>query len=183
MKAWDRHELIRCFRCLSCILMVPVLAWVWLAARDPAYSVFNGAVHKYVLSGEIFRDRFNTIHAGFTMDQPTIGKWLFWFTFMSVTSMPLTLLVRLLTDRECKWSWLIFAIANVVICICLICMLSWPLIWLGQYIHSMGFTPRRVLGLLYAGVAGAGVLGFFAWSIRRPSREQRDAPRPGTVHD
>ena len=179
MRALDRQQLIRHLRRLGCILMLPILAWVWLAARDPAYSVFNGALPKFVLSGEVFGDRFDTTHAGFAMDQPTIGKWLFWFTFMSVTSMPLTCLVRALTDRKCKWSWSVFAIANVVLGICLICMLSWPLIWLGQYIHSMGFTPRRVMGLLYAGVAGAGVLGFFAWSIRRPCGEH--GLEPGTV--
>ena len=181
MKAWDRQQLMRHLRRLSCILMLPILAWVWLAARDPAYSVLSGAVPKYLLSGEVFRDQFNTIHAGFVLDQPTIGKWLFWFTCMTVTSMPLTLLVRALTDRKCKWAWSVFAIANVALGICLISMLSWPLIWLGQYIHSMGFTIRRVFGLLYGGMAGAGVLGFIAWSIRRPPREQRDAVKPGTV--
>ncbi len=26
------------------IMRVPILAWVWLAAREPVISVFNGAV-------------------------------------------------------------------------------------------------------------------------------------------
>lgn len=64
------------------ILMVPILYWVWLMARKPFISVFNGTVPRYVISGRLFLESFNRIHAGFALDQPTIGKWLFWFIFL-----------------------------------------------------------------------------------------------------
>jgi hypothetical protein len=58
------------------------------AAREPVLSVFGGTVPHYVLSGRLFTEEFNIVHAGFVMDQPIIGKWLFWFSAMTMSSLP-----------------------------------------------------------------------------------------------
>lgn len=151
------------------ILMLPILAWVWLAAREPVISVFNGCVPHLILSGKLFSERFNTISAGFTMDQPTIGKWLFWFTVMTVSSLPYAAAVRWLSNRAKGSAYLAYVVCVVILGIFLLCILSWPLSWLIQYVASMGFTPRRICGLIYSVAGGLLVIGFLSFAFRKPN--------------
>lgn len=44
------------------VLMFPILAWVWLVAREPFVSVFSGAVPHYVLSGKLFTEQIGRAH-------------------------------------------------------------------------------------------------------------------------
>jgi hypothetical protein len=149
------------------LLMLPIHRWVWLAARKPVTSVFNGNVPYYVLSGKLFSDPFNRIHAGSALDQPTIGKWLFWFTVMTLSSLPYAAAVRCVSNRR-HWSgYSTFGLSVVTLCVCLLCILSWPLCWLIQYIHSMGFTFNRIFGLIYATGGGVGMIVFLIWAIRK----------------
>lgn len=148
------------------LLMLPILFWVWMPAHDPLISVLNGAVPGDVLSGRLFTDKFDTVHAGFSLDQPTIGKWLFWFTVMTVSSLPWAAAVRWLSDRTTRSGYWAYGACVGILALLLLCILTWPLSWLIQYVCSMGFTPRRAYGLLYA-VSGASlVIGFLAWSFR-----------------
>lgn len=168
------------------LLMVPIFGWVWLAAREPAISVFSGAVPGYVFGGKLFTEPFNTVHAGFVLDQPTIGKWLFWFTVMAVSSLPYVALVRWLADRTTRLGRIAFGVGASVLGLLLLCILSWPMCWLIQYVCSMGFTPRRVYGLVYANVGGLLVIGFVAWSYWNPELEDAASPNgpaelPGNV--
>jgi hypothetical protein len=156
------------------LLMLPILAWVWLAAKEPVISIFNGAVPRYVLSGKLFAEPFNTIHAGFALDQPTIGKWLFWFSVMAGTSLPFAAGVGWFADRNRRAGRLAFGIGVGVLGVFLLCILSWPLSWLIQYTWSMGFTPKRTYGLVYSVAGGLLVIGFVAWAFRKPKR--KDAP-------
>ena len=154
----------------SLCLMLPIIAWVWLIASEPVISVFGGAVPKFILSGKIFNERFNIIHAGFVLDQPTIGKWLFGFTIMLITSLPYTALVGWMSNRGTKSGYFMFGITITIIGIFLLCIISWPLCWLVQYICSMGFTLRRIFGLIYAAV-GIFLVVWFMWcSWRKPKK-------------
>jgi hypothetical protein len=168
-----KRHLERCRHRLSwlgiSILMLPILSWVWQTARDPIISVFNGAVPRYVVSGELFSERFDTIHAGFVMDKPTIGKWLFLFTVMTASSLPCAAAVRWLSDRTRRFAYLAYAVCGAILGVFLLCILSWPLLWLIQYASSMGFTPRRIYGLLYAFAGGLLVIGFIVFAFRRPN--------------
>lgn len=150
------------------VLMAPCLAWVWLAANEPVRSVLSGAVPRYVLDGRAFREPFNIVHAGFAMDQPTIGKWLFWFSVMVWSSIPYVVLVAWLGNRHTKAGWLVYALFGFLLATCLLCLLSWPSIWLVQYVRSMGWTPRRAAGLAYCALGVFAVLGFLIWAVRRP---------------
>ena len=161
------------------LLMLPILGWVWLAAREPAISVFNGGVPYYVLSGKLFSEPFNIVHAGFVMDQPTIGKWLFWFSFMALSSLPYVTVVRWLADRKTPAGRFAYGIWVAVFCVLLWCMLSWPLCWLIQYVCSMGITPRRILGLVYAVAGGLLLIGFVLWGFRNPNRNDAGAQPNG----
>ena len=153
-------------------IMLPILVWVWLAASEPFLSVISGTVPYYVISGKVFSEKFDIIHAGFVLDQPTIGKWLFWFSVMAISSLPYAAAVRWLGDRNSRGGYLAYSISIVVLCVFLLCMLSWPLCGLIQYISSMGLTPKRVYGLLYGICCGILVIGFFAWAIRKPKEQK-----------
>jgi len=154
------------------ILMVPILYWVWLMARKPVISVFNGTVPRYVISGRLFSEPFNKIHAGFALDQPTIGKWLFWFTFMTLSSLPYAAAVRWLSNRRNRGGYFAYGIAIVILCTFLLCILSWPLTWLIQYVNSMGFTSNRLIGLIYGTGGGLLVIGFLVWAFMKPKEAE-----------
>ena len=155
-------------------LMLPVLILAWFVAKEPFLSVASGDLSCYVLSGKLFSENFNTIHAGSGLDQPTIGKWLFWFSVMALLSLPYATTVRWICRRGNIVGYLAYVIPVILLCVFLLCILSWPICWLIQYVHSMGFTPRKVCGLIY-GVAGcAMVIGFLFRAIRKPKNEQEN---------
>ena len=153
------------------LLILPILLWVWPVAKLPAVSVFNGTVPRYIMSGKLSSEQFDIGHAGFSLDQPTIGKWLFWFTVMSVSSLPYAAVVRWFNNSRSWGGRFAYRIAIAVLCTLLLCILSWPLCWLIQYVYSMGSTPRRVYGLLYAIAGAILVIGFFVWAIRKPKEQ------------
>jgi hypothetical protein len=119
-----------------------------------------------VLSGRIFSDSWNRIHVGFTLDQPTIGKWYFWFSVFTIFSLPYMAVVRRFCVRHSKLRHWIFVAWLTVLCLFLICLLTIPFFWLIQYIDAMGTTARRIEGIIY-GIGGyASILGFYVWAVR-----------------
>ena len=153
------------------LLMLPILAWVWPLAREPVISVCNGAVPRFILSGKIFSEHFNIVHAGHYMDQPTIFKWLFWFTFMTASSLPYAAAVGWLSNRTGKSGYLAYLIGVATLSVFLLSMLSWPFCWLIQYVSSMGFTLKRIMGLFYGGLGAMLILGFVYSAIRTPKQK------------
>lgn len=147
-------------------LMIPILGWVWIAARDPVDWVFSGGV--FVFIGKVFSEPFNIIHAGSALDQPTIGKWLFWFTVMTVSALPYSLLIRWSSDRTKAFAYILYVVFSAILGIFLLCILSFPFLSLIQYIYSMGVTPRRIQGLIYAAVGGTLIIGFIVIAFRKP---------------
>lgn len=161
------------------VLMIPILGWVWLVASDPVHFVFSGGV--FVLIGELFSKPFDIIHAGSTLDQPTIGKWLFWFTVMAISALPYSLLIRWLSDRTKARAYIVYAIFSVVLGIFLLCILSFPFLLLIQYIYSMGVTPRRIHGMIYAVIGGILTIGFIAVAFRKPRDMSENTSQPVAV--
>jgi hypothetical protein len=143
----------------------PLLILVGWIAWDPFMSIASGRLPDYVLSGKLFTDKFDIGHAGSALDQPTIGKWLFWFTLMTILSLPYIANVRRISDRTSRMDYWVFAVLTVTICVMLFSILSWPLCWLIQYIHSMGVTNKRIWGLTYAVAASIGVVLFLFWAV------------------
>jgi len=128
----------------------------------------DGSLPRFVLSGRLFTERFDIVHAGWAMDQPTVGKWLIWFTVLTSVAIPYVGIVRWMSNRSTPFGYWLFTGASVVLSILLLSILSWPVSWLVQYICSMGLTPRRIAGLAY-GIAGAiMVLTLLCWTVRRP---------------
>lgn len=79
---------------------------------------------------------------------------------------------RLYADPEKRLNYRLLAAASMIHLIFLLTLLSFPASALARYIVQMGFTPKRVLGIVYH----CGLLGFMAvyffWVMRRPRMKQ-----------
>ena len=149
------------------LMVLPLVGLIGLFGVERFLGTFT-----YVLSGQLFDSGWDRIHAGFTLDQPTIGKWYFWFTVFMVFSLPYMAAVRRFCIRQSKLRHWIFAVGLTILCLFLICLLTIPFFWLVQYIDAMGVTARRSEGILY-GIGGyVAVLLFYMWAVRfRKSRD------------
>ncbi len=54
----------------------------------------------YMFSGNLFASDWDRIHAGFALDQPTIGKWYFWFSVFTVLSIPYLVAIKCYCVRQ-----------------------------------------------------------------------------------
>jgi hypothetical protein len=118
------------------------------------------------LSGQIFHERWNTIHAGTALDQPTIGKWYFWFTVFTVFWLSYMAGIKRFCLRYLSIRYWIFMAGLTVLCLFLVCLLTIPFWWLIQYIREMGWTDKRLFGLLYGIIGYLSVLGYYVWAVR-----------------
>ena len=148
--------------------MFPLFVLAWPVVVDPVMLLLSGDFPAYVLKGKLFSEKFDIIHAGSALDQPTIGKWLFWFTVLSAVSIPYSAFTGWLADRSNPVCRLAFAVPAALLCLSLLCVLSWPLCMLIQYVYSMGFTPRRIYGLIYVVAGAVLVFSFLIWAVRKP---------------
>jgi len=159
----------------TALLMFPVLAWTVLLASDCLENIFHSQslLLPSLISGELLARPFNTYHATGAKGTPTIGYWLFWFTLFAVASLPWALAVRWLSNREKRGAYAVYAFCSMVLGITLLAMLIIPLIWLIQYVNTMGVTPRRIRGLAYCAIGGLVVLGFIVSAFVRRRTGQR----------
>lgn len=138
-------------------LPLVLLAWMFEGGeRGMFFGTFTA-----VLSGGIFREEWHPIHAGFVLDQPTIGKWYFWFSVFTAVWLPYMAAVKYFFIRRSTPRRMIFAAGITFLCLFLACLLTIPFWWLIQYIQAMGWTPKRAFGLFYA--AGAYGILFIFW--------------------
>jgi hypothetical protein len=107
-------------------------------------------------------------HVGGALDQPTIGKWYFWFTILSATLLPYLAAVRWASDRSTWRGHLAFALPAFVICLLFLCIITLPFDWLLEYIAAMGWTVRRAMGLAYGVYAYFAVSAFLLWALSEP---------------
>lgn len=143
--------------------VLPLILLAWIVEEGEPGS-FLGAFYT-VLTGQIFDHGWDPVHAGFTLDQPTIGKWFFWFTVFTAICLSYMELVRKFGVRSVKPRHWIFAVGLTALCLFLICLLTIPFWWLIQYIHAMGWTPKRLFGLFYGTGGYAIVLVFWYRAI------------------
>lgn len=128
--------------CMIVLLGLPlfVMFWVW---RDACRVPFG------VLGGALFRSPWHIAHAGFCMDQPTIGKWYFWSTAFS----GLWMLFAWAASRICLPCSRTVRRAYAILTLCALSIYllvhTVPSFWTLQYIHAMGFTHRRVIALAW----------------------------------
>ncbi len=132
------------------LTVLPVLAmfWNWRDARRVPFGV---------LGGGLFRAPWHIAHAGFCMDQPTIGKWCFWSTVFSGAWILFTLLTYRICrpcSRAVRKTYAILTLSALFI---YLLVHTVPFFWTIQYIHAMGFTPHRLIALTW-GITGYAVL-------------------------
>jgi len=132
----------------------------------------------HVASGRLFASGFDRDHVGTVLDQPTIGKWFLIFTVFAAVVLPYLTIARWLCDRwlcdrRTRWGYWSFAIPAAALCLYLLITLTVPFYWLLQYIHAMGFTPRRIEGLVYGVASYVILLGFFSLAIWVPKEKLR----------
>ena len=131
-----------------------------------------------VLSDRTFSILFNQSWTGFTLDQPTIYKCYFWFTFSSAVVLPFVVMARGLCARNTLLGYLIFVSPSSIMFLCLLCILALGIIMLLQYIDAMGITPKRVFGLIYGMCGYLGLLGFWYWAAWPPKKNDVSNPIP-----
>lgn len=165
------------------LLFGPLLYLVLLVAEKPFLSVATGRLPAYVFTGKLFTERFDIVHAGSALDQPTIGKWLLWFSVLATLAVPVIVLARWLADRSTRFRYWTFAIPVLVICVLILCVLLGPLCMLIQYVYWMGFTPKRAFGLSFSLAALVLLPWFLRWSLRRPCRRHLPHAKYCLVHE
>jgi hypothetical protein len=141
-------------RTISIVLLIttPVILmfYIWTNSYHALFAV---------ISAKLFQNNWRIIHAGFCMDQPTIGKWYFWFTVFS----SLWLFCYFVASRICASSSYIilrlYALLSIVTVFIYISILTVPFFWTLQYMYNMGYTHRRVIALLY------GLFWYFLFAI------------------
>lgn len=143
---------------LLAFLPVILLAWM-MESGEP--GLFFGTF-TYVISGQLFSEGWSRIHAGSALDQPTIGKWYFWFTVFAFVWLSYMALVRRFWVRKSQRRHWIFTAGLTALCLFLVCLLTIPFWWLVQYILEMGWTLKRFYGMLY-GFGGYAIIFFFWW--------------------
>ena len=144
---------------------IPLFYWIWIAAKHPFLSMWDGTLLNFLASGAILSEAFNLYHAGTALDRTTIGRQLFHFTLMTVTAVPYLLLMRRYSERQSWGGYLTFSCATSLICLLLFSLVIWPLLWLVQYMVTYGVTARRIIGLAYSILGLASLVFFWAWCI------------------
>ena len=157
----------------TAVLMALPLALIFYLFSDDVLNVRNICFH--VLSGRLFTrqwDPIHPVHAGYYLDQPTIGKYYFMFTAMTVIVLPYLAIVRKRCARRTRLEYWTFVIPTAFLCLFMLCLLTIPFYWLIQWIDAAGRTSGRTYAQLY-GVGGyIIVLGFFFWAIWPPKRKE-----------
>ena len=132
--------------CMAAMLALPVLAmfWIWRDASRVPLGVMGGA---------LFRAPWHIVHAGFCMDQPTIGKWYFWSTIFSGIWMLFAFGASRICMPSSQAMRRFYALLTTCGTFLYMLVLTVPFFWTLQYIHTMGFTHRRLIALAW-GLAG-----------------------------
>lgn len=119
----------------------------------------------YVVSGQLFASSFDRAHVGGALDQPSLTKWFFLFTMFSSLLLPYVALARWLSDRSARLGYWAFALPTLALGLLLLGILTIPFYWTLQYIGAMGFTPRRLYGVLYGLSGYLLILSVFGWAV------------------
>jgi hypothetical protein len=123
----------------------------------------------YVLSGDIFHSTFDRHSAWGGV--PAIRASFFLFTLFTVVSLPYVAIVRWKTNRNSPSGYWLFLVAATALCLCLLAPLTCAIGKLVTYIQAMGFTARRIYGLLYGLGGYIVILGFLCWAAWMPGKK------------
>ncbi len=114
----------------------------------PLFYMLHGEYIRYFSDGQFFRP-FDIVHAGTAMDQPTIGKYLIFYSFFSLCVLSYSGVVRLFSDFGERRQRLAFQIPFYFLIFWSFSFLCMPGILLAHYICDMGLTARRIYAIIY----------------------------------
>lgn len=132
------------------ILWIPFFVfWILVGLHMPVLDVLSGRVFSFI--GSIFSEPFNYhAHAGTALDQPTIGKFLVWYTVFSSISIAWASFVYSASNLRIPAVRKTHAIFLLIVAFWAMCILVGPVCLLIQYMWSMGITATRLFGIAYS---------------------------------
>lgn len=136
------------------IPLVPLSALVWRPVV-------------YIASGDLFAHVFDSRYDVGALDQSTLHKALFLSAWFGLILIAYVFAARWAADRTTRLGYLAFAVPATCLMLCPLAFLiigSWGL---GQYVHEMGLTPRRVIAFAYVACAFAAAAAAFFLIFRR----------------
>jgi hypothetical protein len=160
------RELVRAV-CMFALLALPVLAmfWIWRDARRVPLGVLGGA---------LFRTPWHIAHAGFSMDQPTIGKWYFWSTVFGGMWILFTFGASRICMSSSQAIRRVYALLTTCGTFLYLLVLTVPFFWTLQYIHTMGLTHRRLIALAWGLVGYIIIVTLPGILVRRVLQSKKD---------
>lgn len=153
------------------------LFWIWMGLHMPVMDVFSGRVFHFM--GSIFSSHFNyRAHAGSALDQPTIGKFLTWYTVFSCIAMVWAAFIHSASDIQISANRKVHKIMLLTVAFWAMCILLAPVCLLLQYIWSMGITSTRFFGI---GYSFGSILAWiaFVYLLSKPTQERKSKTIPG----
>jgi len=148
---------------LTLCLFVFLILGQWDYAINPFFSLKRW---HFISSGEFLHGPFDIRQAGTCFDQPTIGKYLYWFSMTAFLSSASLVLVRFRLSSASFWQQGFFILFATISTVLTWMLLLIPTCLLLHYVKAMGMTTNRLLGLLLC--AGAWiVLPCFAFAACR----------------
>ncbi len=136
-------------------------------------SAFALSSVRTIAAGRLFDRYFAPYNAGFSLDQPTIGKYVLWETILTVIVLLALSAARAQADRRTRAGAWTFALLATLLGLGLLAMHLDTLGMLGSYIHTMGWTPRRVAGLVH-GFGCLTLIAIFLVRALRPPEKYGD---------
>jgi hypothetical protein len=146
---------------------------LFLALALGALGSFAYEPFLFIASGQPVSTAFDPEEEG-GLDQSSPFKFFFLFVDFSAMVLPYVAAARWMGNRRSRPGYWAFALPTVVLCLCLLSILSPPFFYRVQQIGAMGWTAGRTDGLV-CGVVGYGVvLAFLCWAVW-PSRNGEKA--------
>jgi len=137
----------------------------------PLYSVLSGKYWKWF--DRIFVKPFPKECAGFALDQPTVGKFFFWYTALSVFALTFAIIIRALTDMQKKTNRRAYFVFYVLAFLFVLSFMLWPATILAHYIIDLGMTPKRLTGIIFlvTSILAWPVSGWLLLRIKKPQEQ------------
>ncbi len=113
---------------------------------SPLFSLFNGGFIKHL--DYITSHPFPSMCVGSALDQPSIGKFFLFYTFLSGVAFLTAIIMRVRTDMQKDLNRRVFLICYVLAFLFVMSFMLLPATQLAHYIIDMGMTPKRQNGVI-----------------------------------
>lgn len=141
------------------VLLAGLIVFVWYFKPISYRVVF------FVFSGKVFSAR--PIVTGGALDQPSLQKGFFIFCLFTVITGLYMVVVRCLADRERRRVRVVYRAVALLCLMPALCVLTATFYDVLRYYFTMGYTPRRVQGIVFVLMSYVVLFVFVMWSASR----------------